>query len=677
MQITTNNVEVLVDEDAFFDKYCIISFYKVNSINEDNKCLPYDYLSNIPVLSVVGIRALFDGNGGKKYTKFFVLTKHNDCYQVKHTIECKDENIKATIDNLEDYEDEIRKRIFLSLAINSIGKRKDGKAMYNNAALYVIDDLNFLATPEEGELVCLNIGVNEYLNLTARTNTFSTPVSIDKLKDYVRKGKTVFQLAKSIGEEGWLQALKPVVLNAEDIKGNITLENYYIKRKSDGAIDTRNIVPYWPYPKKEWTHGRLYAMEYVRETVNKAYEGILSFHFVTHNAMYEGCKPKKEVMNFLIEYMSGRKIIFEDGFKTEKSAMFIDYFKKCASKITNDGIVFTNSDADFQKEMTIRLVNKVGKVSKKIKGKVKDVEQIIRQDYYKRDSNNMYPLQHVIIYPKRKTFGLDDIKIRRILIELFIKDINCKGFMPSPYKELMQGWAFYRYIQKDNLIYGGSLETKGNGKMIYNVYGDVFGSSYLGTFAEFCTTKLHFFDYEKIMGAKDYMAMTKNGNTYLIIDTEEIPVLDKEQIEEGYDTIKRNGITENYFKKAANKHLYLGGYIGLHYWQIKGIEGENDGSISYIAGKNSESITSMTHAKMDRMPRARKLFVLSTFSPENVNGDIKEILTMLKVGIGRWNEFMNYPFPFKFLREFMDWQTEHKKGLHWERFRGSLKSRRK
>ena len=68
MQITTNNVEVLVDEDAFFDKYCIISFYKVNSINEDNKCLPYDYLSNIPVLSVVGIRALFDGNGGKKYT---------------------------------------------------------------------------------------------------------------------------------------------------------------------------------------------------------------------------------------------------------------------------------------------------------------------------------------------------------------------------------------------------------------------------------------------------------------------------------------------------------------------------------------------------------------------------------------------------------------------------------
>lgn len=57
---------------------------------------------------------------------------------------------------------------------------------------------------------------------------------------------------------------------------------------------------------------------------------------------------------------------------------------------------------------------------------------------------------------------------------------------------------------------------------------------------------------------------------------------------------------------------------------------------------------------MDKMPRARRIFVLNKSNPETVENEIMEIASMLKFGFGRWNELMTYPFPFKFLQEYLD-----------------------
>ena len=65
------------------------------------------------------------------------------------------------------------------------------------------------------------------------------------------------------------------------------------------------------------------------------------------------------------------------------------------------------------------------------------------------------------------------------------------------------------------------------------------------------------------------------------------------------------------------------------------------------------------------MPRARRIFVLNEDNPEVVSSDINEITAMLKFGFGRWNELMTYPFPFKFLQEYLDDACETVFSKHW------------
>ena len=50
---------------------------------------------------------------------------------------------------------------------------------------------------------------------------------------------------------------------------------------------------------------------------------------------------------------------------------------------------------------------------------------------------------------------------------------------------------------------------------------------------------------------------------------------------------------------------------------------------------------------------------------DNVEKDIYEIMDMLRFGFGRWNEMMTYPFPFKFLQEYLDDASEIAFSKHW------------
>ena len=74
----------------------------------------------------------------------------------------------------------------------------------------------------------------------------------------------------------------------------------------------------------------------------------------------------------------------------------------------------------------------------------------------------------------------------------------------------------------------------------------------------------------------------------------------------------------------------------------------------------------MKNTKMDRMPRARRIFVLQNGKPSRIEKDVEEIENMLRFGFGRWNELMTYPFPFKFLQEYLDDVCEIAFSKHWK-----------
>lgn len=52
-------------------------------------------------------------------------------------------------------------------------------------------------------------------------------------------------------------------------------------------------------------------------------------------------------------------------------------------------------------------------------------------------------------------------------------------------------------------------------------------------------------------------------------------------------------------------------------------------------------------------------------NPERVWDDIQEMKNMLAVGFGQWDELMTYPFPFKFLQEYLDNKSEVAFSKHW------------
>ena len=56
-----------------------------------------------------------------------------------------------------------------------------------------------------------------------------------------------------------------------------------------------------------------------------------------------------------------------------------------------------------------------------------------------------------------------------------------------------------------------------------------------------------------------------------------------------------------------------------------------------IAGINNDNIQLKKDTKMDKMPRARRIFVLHSEHPELVESHIMNICEMLKFGFGRWN----------------------------------------
>lgn len=90
-----------------------------------------------------------------------------------------------------------------------------------------------------------------------------------------------------------------------------------------------------------------------------------------------------------------------------------------------------------------------------------------------------------------------------------------------------------------------------------------------------------------------------------------------------------------------------------------------EGAYSYISGNNSHRIQFIASQKIDKMPRVRRIFILEKKHPDRVWDNIQQLKVMLLVGFGRWGEQMTYPFPFKFLQEYLDKESKETYEKHW------------
>ena len=358
-------------------------------------------------------------------------------------------------------------------------------------------------------------------------------------------------------------------------------------------------------------------------------------------------------MNLIQEYLAGRSISFEDPFQTSGSKSVITNFKNEAQEIMSGHLVF--SKRPTPNDIIIKLCEP----------KEENSEATLYSQSMVRMLNNGNALQHITYYGDKKLDLLDTSSVRRILIELIVKDSLAKRVMPKPLADMLDGWNAIRYKINQGNVHGASMKISNQGTIEIEQYGlsqDNQGED----FENFIFQNLKYSDYDKIRGARDYMALVKDGNVYFIVDTDEIPILDVNLIDEAYNQVANKDETVAMFKRKKVAHDYLRGYIGFHLWKTEGIDGEPNSSYSYISGTNSESMKITPKTKMDKMPRARRIFILHKENAELIEQHIFEICEMLKFGFGRWNELMTYPFPFKFLQEYLDDAAETAYSLHWK-----------
>ena len=489
LPLTTNKINVTLDKNAFFSRYSIVSYY---GTDKELKNLAYEQLADVPCLSVTGIRSRW---AGLRYpaTHFFVLTDKGKEGEVLNSLRAY-EHIRSKPDTLEEYDDILQKRIVASLAINSLGKKRNDKMMYNDGALLICDDKNFNTPKSRQELVCLKVEVNEFMILTAKTTSFSNPSSYNELR---KRKNCVFKVGKDIGGCLWEgQSVKPVVI--KDFKdGDFNLKELYVQKKR--FSDNKNNVPYWPYNKENYTHGRLFAIWQVVQSVNEDFDGLIEIDFCDFEVLhYDECKTGDDMLSFLKEYLSGKTILVEDPFGTSASRELISQFKNEALSIMDDKLGFPRKASG--NDMLIKLCEP--------KEDGASHTHYTKSLYRMAHSGNA--LQHITFYNNEKEDKISKASARRILIELLVKDSLINRRMPKELTELMTDWKFFRYKINEGFVHGASLAVNITGTMSIQEYG--LSQNSLGEeFEQFVHDNLRYNYYEKIRGGRDYMAMEKNA----------------------------------------------------------------------------------------------------------------------------------------------------------------------
>lgn len=654
LPVTTSKLVVSWNKEAFFAKYAIVS-YKMESKNYERKNLSYEQLSDSPSLSVCGIYAKYEKFGARStYTRFFVLVKKGDENKVLESLR-KQSDVACKLDDLHSYDESLLHRIVVSLAINALGKKGKGGMMYNNGMLLVCDEKNFGISKSRKELVCLKLEVNKYMNLAAKTTSFSHPKDFDQLK---ANWNCVFKIGQEMDGELWLgEYLKPIVLK-NGKEGGTDMDKLYIKKKRFSS--THNVVPYWPWNKEKYNHSKLFVLCQIVENVNELFDGMLSVDFTDNKVVdYFESHPKKDMEDLLKEHFQGKTILVDDPFKTSDSKEQISQLKAKVKEAIGDVLKFTKRSSKV--DMVIKLCNPIG-------------DETHYEQSMGRMAGTTLATQH-LIHNAEKENKISKAMATRILMELLVKDCIVMGKVPSGLAAIANVWKFWRFKLhkekwvKDPTVYGASLKMSEDGGIEFTPYGFDDG---MGEYYEtFTSSVMGYPVLGKFRGIYDYHVMEKDGNAYLIFDTEEIPILDAKQIDDTYGKII-NGTDPDCDticmfkrKRKGTDHKYLRGLMGFHLWKSEGVDDEDSKGYSYISGYNADNFKTKSSFKIDKVPRVRRIFILKKDRPERVWDDIQELKNMLAVGFGQWDELMTYPFPFKFLQEYLDNQSEMTFSKHW------------
>lgn len=717
IKLRTNSLNIAIDKDAFWDKYAIVTY---NLAQEKN--LSYERFLGVPYLSVFGCKDYWDGRFG---TKFFVLTKRG---QEKKVLECllQQENVRAHVDDLEGYGENQVKWIITSLALNSLSANfENSYTMFSNGILTVWNDDNFtikIRKSTKEPMVGLDISLNKYLNLTASTKSFCKVRDLDivrkKWNDYKRLFKVNFTKNNTY-------TITPFsIKHLEDCKKEKDL--YEEKSKQ------RNVVPFWPFSTQRYQSGKMVVLWNIVKQLNKQFKGLLKVDFEKYpNLVLQESLTEDETLTFIENTLAGRTIFVEDSVGSERSNEYIKMMLNHLRKIYKY-VTFVEDGNEF--DCKIKLLNNMNDDSY-VKG-----DELVKQEFV---------TQHLLYdkitvedhenkenkVPKAKKNDDKDPTMRRIMLELAIKLTTKVEKFDGIYAETARDWTFYKFKQvKGREIIGGKLIVREDGSLNYEDYsGEV-------SFNDFCKKQLRFKDTQYIDSRKEYYAVERNNNLYLIVRTEETPMMDVGKIDNCYEDIVTCSVLfenilseyEDYgaspseirevekfaededllmdsmirvydvkhiikfikknnpkfkdskaklfhktlegqakvsmFKREKLKEEMLGGYQGIHTWDSKGLNGE-DGAFCYMVGNNASNLSLIESTVFDKVPHTHSVFPLRITNKECLQNDKKAILSMLSFGFGRWNEAMNYPFPFKFLEEHIERMCLEKFKQHWKKIK--------
>lgn len=211
---------------------------------------------------------------------------------------------------------------------------------------------------------------------------------------------------------------------------------------------------------------------------------------------YDECKTGDDMLSFLKEYLSGKTILVEDPFGTSSSRELISQFKNEALSIMDDKLVFSRKPSE--NDMVIKLCEPKGGWCKSY-----PLYKILYRIAYSGNA-----LQHITFYNNEKEDKISKACVRRILIELLVKDSLINRRMPKVLTELITDWKFFRYKIYEGFVHGASLAVNITGTMSIQEYG--LSQNSLGEeFEQFVHDNLRYNDYDKIRGGRDYMAMEK------------------------------------------------------------------------------------------------------------------------------------------------------------------------
>lgn len=726
--ITTNGLSIKLDFEAFRQHYTIVSYADKD---EAYRNIPYADMVTVPHLSVFGMWYPFF-SPDRVNQMFFILCKREEADAVITHLNTTYPQLHPQEELFKAYPS-VRDQVVTSLALNSLISIGEVNGCYSDGKLLLSDpthNFGFRFKPGKHEiLIGLELSINRYLNLIASTKTIT---KVWRDEEAVRPGRRLFCLKRTA--DGMPATLVPCTPKWAKENGVPLTELFYIHK----AYNKRHAIPLLPFASEKAKSGRLFMMYYAIEALNRKFENMINVQFKEVEKYLVGCnfKTSSLIPTLFSEVLSNRIIGYKNPFKNSESTEFDASLIHLIQEFLPQSAVIKTSTRNPDAQIHI--------VEQKECEDTEDNESKgdePRNSYYAKGTNLSkvpYPIQHAYytpgyITPDNKAASA---KARRILVELCAKLIVHDRELPQFLASSSIGWEYIQYKQqKGRYVHGVSMSIDCDAQLSFRELG--LSNATDTPFCNFVQGNLGYAYPQKLKGYKDYKVLRNitSGNTYVIIDSDEIGLPNARNLESAYELIdngqymllgnilsqcEEDGVNaqnlagiESYirsqdwfenesvpyrqikelgvlfpffdskkaektipkismFKNKDTRDHYLGSYYGVHAWSIHGLE-ENTKGMAYLAGKEPSNINTQTSTTLHTAPHVRLLFSLTLPHPELQGEERQQILDMLQHPFGMYDESGTYPLGFKLTSEYLEHRCLELWELHWTQVNQSLK----